>query len=170
MSINYRKLRKKYNDPALFALVNAWLNAKVQTDALRVEVDKIERAALQANPLFTHSGAPITDPALIYTARNDNALEAFYARVDLEKRRANLSIGLPAGACPYLISRNRLIYIEHAIADLVCPVLDITKQELLAVGDGLETWNRFINLTVQAVVNNPAFEPVNMYAEAQKEK
>lgn len=168
MTINYRKLRRKYNDPALFSLVNAWLNAKVASDCMRVEVEKIERSVLQAIPLYDHAGARITDPALVYTCRDQSALDPFYEKCNQEKRRANLSQGLPNGACPALVARNRVVYIEHAIADLVCPVLDIKKQELLTVGDGIVTWNRFINLTVQAVINNPRFEPVNIYEQAKK--
>jgi hypothetical protein len=175
MNIDYKKLKDQLNNQALFSLVNSWLNAKAHADFIRGKVDQIQRRVLEEVPLYQSAGgrlhgdgARITDPRLTFMCEDEDACQRYFDRCEEEEDKANLRAGLKKGYCPALVAEERLVYISHAIADIVCPFLDIDKNELFCQGDGVDTWNKFINLIVKAVVNHPNFEPINMYEEATR--
>lgn len=170
------QLKKEFDRPDLFSLVNSYLNLKVYADYMRDEVDKISRQVLAEVPLYEWrydqpTERRITDPRLVYLCDDDDAFQKYSDLVD----RRNIEAGLckddiPAGHCPALTAESQLVEIKHLIADIACPILGFDKHRLFLQGDGTKTWDKFINLVIQAVVNHPNYTPVNMYADALKEK
>jgi hypothetical protein len=133
---------------------------------VREKVDEIQRQALLDIPIFVsdkweRAGQRIADPEMIYLAAGD--LQAYYSECDKRERAAGIKPAEMAfDYCPALVAERDQTKAEWLVIKEMARILGEIKPEemsdrLLCAKNGLETRQRFIDLTVGLVVNLPDF-------------
>lgn len=174
-NITPKELTKAFDNPTLFSLVNSWINQKAYAEITREEVDKIQSAILDEIPFCADAhaarsdGHRITKGKDLYQSSDEASFQKYLALCDERERAAGIKpADMTFEFCPALVAETNLTDIEHAIWDVVLPILGIDKNSLFHYNAEkkefvYETFNR---LTISAVIAHPKFKPEN-YAESK---
>lgn len=89
----------------------------------------------------------VTDPNDIYLLNNADAQE-YYKLLDIEKEKAGFK-SLETGYCPLLIADHAVTQAEHILIETMKPITKLDPDQLLGRADGIETYEKYIDLTLR---------------------
>lgn len=137
--------------------VNAYLIAEAHAEVVAEHVhEKIDRPLLDIYCFKNErTGAEITEAKNLYLA-GDIDLTAFYKERDDEI--AKQYPGITRGHCPALVAEGLARDAKRLVADIACKHLGggLTSDKFIC--QGLEKYDRLVDLTVGLVVNRPGYK------------
>ena len=149
----------------LIAAVTAYLTSRTKAEAIREQVDAVQRQVLTDIPLYNdlavEHGADrerITEPDRVYLSQDEIALNEYYVAIDAKLRESGIKpAGMQLDYCPALVAEHERTKAEWALIDEAAKMLGTYEgpgqfnNALLSTQNGLETRQKFIDLTVGLV-------------------
>ena len=167
MKTNIKEVVKALN-PA----VNAYLLARTHAEVWRERMEEWDRAELARFEYWTDpkiSREPrcrVMDPHDVYEMCEDDATEFYQTR---QEYVTSLKVkGLSFGSCPALVAECVQRDTAHSLIEIAAKTIPacagVTLNGLLCCKNGLETYQKFIDLVVGLVVNAPGYRAPKLAA------
>ncbi len=147
--------------PEIRSCVNAYLMARAYAETMREKVDAIHREILTECPIYAdkHEGRQIFKSGDLYLCTNDALCQDFYEEADKRLRAAKLKPdNMPVDHCPALVAEHLQVKTEWLLIGAAGEPFGITNDKLLCTPNGLENRQKFIDLVVSLIVNQPDFK------------
>lgn len=149
----------------LVAAVTAYLTLKTKAEAVRKQVDAVQRQVLTEIPLYNDLAVEhgldkerIAEPGQVYLSQDENTLGRYYKAIDAKLRELGIKpADMQLDYCPALVAENEQTKAERALIDEAAKMLGTYEgpgqfnNALLSTQNGLETRQKFIDLTVGLV-------------------
>lgn len=151
---------KDIDTPTVHTLVHAYLLARTHAECQRERVDAIHLEILTECPIYADKddGQAITKSGNLYLTSDDQACKDFYAEADLRLRNAGIKpMGMAHESCPALVAENLLRKTERALIDESGKNFGVSSESLLCACNGLDNWEKWLDLVCKLIVNLPNF-------------
>ena len=167
-NLTIEKMNEVYNTPEVKNLVGSWLLQKAYTEMIREKVDSIYEEILQEIPVYEdlirhsprYNNEPIkriTHNKYLYLSEDEESINKIYNLADKTLREKGLKPDtMKNDYCPALVAESDLTDIEHKIIEITGNQFGINVNNLLY--SGLDSYHKWIDLTVSAIVNMPDFK------------
>jgi len=146
--------------------VAAYLTLREKAKVIREQVDTVQRQVLTGVPLYNDLEVEhgldrerITEPDKAYLSQDEAALGEYYRAIDAKLRELGIKpADMQLDYCPALVAEHEQTKAEWALIDEAAKMLDVYEEPghfnsaLLSTQNGLETRQRFIDLTVGLVL------------------
>jgi len=150
----------------LIDTVAVYLTLRAKAEAIREQVDVVQRQVLIDVPLYNDLAVEhgldrerITEPDKVYLSQDKDALNEYYRTIDMKLRELRIKpADMQPDYCPALVVEHEQTKAEWALIDEAAKMLGTYEEPgqfnaaLLSTQNGLETRQKFIDLTVGLVL------------------
>lgn len=150
----------------LIDAVAAYLVLRAKAEVVREQVDTVQRQVLTdvllCNDLEVEFGLVrerVTEPDKVYLSQDESALNSYYGAIDTKLRELGIKpADMQLDYCPALVAEYEQTKAEWVLVDEAAKVLGTYEEPgqfnaaLLSAKNGLETRQKFIDLTVGLVL------------------
>ena len=160
-------MKKVFESKQVKSLVNAFLMQKTLTEILKDQVAEVYSEILQKFEVFSDAFADskrggkverIFDYKNLYLTKDEETVSKIYDEADrILKAKGIKPLSMEHDYCPALVAEEELRKIEHLLIEATGGPFGVTIESLFTGGNGLNNYNKWIDLAVKAVVNHPDF-------------